>query len=103
VATLEASDMPRKNGRKGLPRKRVYFRIHAPEASRVALVGSFGVLGRMVRFLKRCRKGFWKTYLLLEPGTYDYRFIVEGERRDDPVFPEANGRREVRETIRLAV
>ena len=69
----------------------------------MALVGTFGVLGRMVRFLKRCRKGIWKTYLLLEPGTYDYRFIVEGERRDDPVSSEANGRREVRETIRLAV
>ena len=34
--------------------------------------------------LKKDRKGNWKTKLELIPGRYEYRFLVDGEWRDDP-------------------
>ena len=31
--------------------------------------------------------GTWKTQVSLLPGTYEYRFVVDGEWRDDPECP----------------
>jgi 1,4-alpha-glucan branching enzyme len=30
------------------------------------------------------RGGVWKASVSLQPGTYHYRFLVDGEWRDDP-------------------
>lgn len=34
--------------------------------------------------LKREKKGLWKATLTLAPGRYEYRFVVDGEWRNDP-------------------
>ena len=34
--------------------------------------------------LKKDDRGVWKTSVPLKPGTYHYRFLVDGEWRDDP-------------------
>ena len=60
------------------------FRFKAPNAVSVQLVGDFTHWkGRPIN-LKRDKMGVWKTKVNLAPGTYHYRFLVDGEWRDDP-------------------
>jgi 1,4-alpha-glucan branching enzyme len=34
--------------------------------------------------MKKDKKGIWKATLALEPGRYEYRFIVDGNWENDP-------------------
>jgi 1,4-alpha-glucan branching enzyme len=70
------------NGGKG--RKRVVFKIAAPQASEVSVCGSFNDWEPGRNVLKKADGGVWKVQLQLEPGTYEYRYVVDGEWRDDP-------------------
>ena len=76
--------MPRKNSLKQLPKKRVYFKLTAPEAKEVKLLGGFNNWNPDARPLKQDKKGIWRTWLMLEPGTYEYRFLVDGAWQNDP-------------------
>jgi len=64
--------------------KRVYFRLKAPDADQVVVVGSFNGWDPSGRPLKKGVWGVWRTHVLLEPGVYEYRFRVDGEWRNDP-------------------
>ena len=74
--------MPRKNTRKQPQKKRVYFKILAPEAREVHLCGTFNNWEVDARCLKKGSNGDWRTFLSLEPGVYEYRFLVDGEWAD---------------------
>jgi 1,4-alpha-glucan branching enzyme len=65
-------------------RKRVTFKIVAPQASDVKLCGSFNEWDPIKHPLKKDTTGVWKTQVTLPPGTYEYRYLVDGEWRDDP-------------------
>jgi 1,4-alpha-glucan branching enzyme len=60
------------------------FYISAPEAKNVQLVGDFTGWERNPIPLTRQKTGIWKAAVSLEPGTHEYRFVVDGEWRDDP-------------------
>ena len=64
-------------------RKRVYFTFAGPEAKDVSLVGSFNNWDER-RALKKDRQGNWKTWMMLVPGRYEYRFLVDGKWCNDP-------------------
>ena len=87
--------MPRKDHHfKGPLRKRVYFKLRAPGAEEVILCGSFNNWETHSHHLKRDKKGVWRTYLSMEPGIYEYRFLVDGQWQNDPeadVMPNAVG------------
>src|SRR5687768_15164245 len=68
-------------------RKRVTFKIVAPQASDVTLCGTFNEWDPVRHPLKKDSAGVWKTQVTLPAGTYEYRYVVDGEWRDDP---EAN-------------
>jgi 1,4-alpha-glucan branching enzyme len=65
-------------------KKRISFQYHAPEAAEIYLAGTFNGWDSNNRSLKQQKDGKWKTTLTLEPGIYEYRFIVDGEWRNDP-------------------
>ena len=48
------------------------------------LTGSFNNWDTESRHLKRGKKYTWSTYMMLEPGTYEYRFMVDGKWKNDP-------------------
>jgi 1,4-alpha-glucan branching enzyme len=64
--------------------KKVAFSLNAPEAQVVLLAGCFTDWERNALPLKRQKKGAWKTTVSLLPGTYHYRFLVDGQWWDDP-------------------
>jgi 1,4-alpha-glucan branching enzyme len=66
------------------PKSKVTFALHAPEAGAVRLAGCFTHWQDAAVNLRKQKDGTWKTTLSLPPGTYEYRFLVDGEWRDDP-------------------
>ena len=69
--------------------KRTIFRLYAPEAKEVFLAGSFNDWEPAAQPLKPDKNGNWKTRISLESGTHEYRFVVDGEWKDDPMNEEA--------------
>lgn len=73
---------------KGPRTRRCTFTLEAPDAKSVALVGSFNDWDPDARPLKRADGGPWQTTILLPPGRYEYRFVVDGQWWDDPACAE---------------
>ena len=70
-----------KHGKK----KRVYFKLNQwPQADAVQLVGTFNDWDPGARALKRNKSGVWSTWMMLEPGRYEYRYLVDGVWKNDP-------------------
>lgn len=65
-------------------KKRVTFTLVGPDATSVLVTGTFCDWQTQSCALKKDRKGTWKTTMSLLPGRYEYRFLVDGEWRDDP-------------------
>lgn len=63
-------------------KKRVYFRLQAPKAKEVNVVGSFN--GWEERPLKKQKDGEWSTWTNLESGRYEYRFLIDGQWQNAP-------------------
>lgn len=65
-------------------KNRQTFAIKAPAALSVQLVGDFTHWQKSPIQLHKEAGGIWKTTVELPPGTHHYRFLVDGEWRDDP-------------------
>lgn len=64
----------------------VTFEYFDPSAKVVTLVGDFNKWDKEARPLKRDSGGLWKVSIKLEPGTYQYKFVVNGDRwEEDPL------------------
>jgi 1,4-alpha-glucan branching enzyme len=68
----------------GNGRKTQTFSFTAPTARSVQLVGDFTHWKDQALNMRKGPDGIWRTSIELEPGTHHYRFIVDGEWRDDP-------------------
>lgn len=60
------------------------FTITAPDAMSVQLVGDFTHWQSNPVSMKKGARGVWKATVELQPGTHHYRFLVNGQWRDDP-------------------
>jgi 1,4-alpha-glucan branching enzyme len=60
------------------------FRFTAPAARSVMLVGDFTQWQRQAIPMQRQDDGVWLATVDLQPGMHMYRFLVDGEWRDDP-------------------
>ncbi len=56
----------------------IEFRTYRPEASFVSVVGDFNNWNPENDPLERTQKGIWKKKINISPGTYRYKFIVDG-------------------------
>ena len=60
------------------------FTFRDPNASTVQLVGDFTHWQEHPISLQKEAGGVWRASVDLSPGTHHYRFLVDGEWRDDP-------------------
>lgn len=60
------------------------FNFSAPQALSVFLSGDFNQWNTSSHPLEKGKDGEWKTSVNLNPGTYQYRFLVDGEWQNDP-------------------
>ncbi len=82
----------RKKAPPGSPRRRasvkqpVVFEFFDPAAKIVTVAGDFNQWDAEVRVLKRDAGGLWRVTVRLVPGTYQYKFVVNGDRwEEDPL------------------
>lgn len=68
---------------------RMRFEVECPGARRVCLAGDFNDWDMEARRMKRVRKGedLFVANMNLEPGTYQYKYVVDGEWRCCPTAP----------------
>lgn len=75
-----------RSSRRPSTKQSVTFEYFDPSATIVTLVGDFNQWDPKARPLKRDAGGLWKVTMRLEPGTYPYKFVVNGERwEEDPL------------------
>jgi chromosome partitioning protein len=66
----------------------VLFSYFDEKAGDVKLAGNFNDWAASDRYrLRRSGGGDWRLYLPLNPGLYQYKFIVDGEWKEDPENP----------------
>ncbi|MFH0811351.1 MAG: isoamylase early set domain-containing protein [Pseudomonadota bacterium] len=76
--------MPKKQEAKKLSKKRVRFTLEAPEAQKVILMGDFNNWNPKTHSMKKDDQGMWSKVVMLTPGNYEYKFLVDGDWRNDP-------------------
>ncbi|HEU4828371.1 MAG TPA: isoamylase early set domain-containing protein [Gemmatimonadales bacterium] len=77
-------------GAPAIQRMVVEFRLAAPDAGSVSLVGDFNSW-QPVHQLRQVSAGVWSVSVTLEPGVYDYGFLVNGKTlRLDPLAPRVS-------------
>jgi 1,4-alpha-glucan branching enzyme len=62
----------------------VCLRLTRPDARQICIAGSFNDWHPSVTPMIRLSDGMWAKELVLPPGSYEYRFVVDGEWVDDP-------------------
>lgn len=67
-----------------LKKKRVDFSIHAPDANDVKLAGDFTDWEQAPAPMRRLKSGAWKKTVYLPFGAYQYRYVIDGEWKNDP-------------------
>lgn len=70
--------------RKSAASKKQTFHFTAGDAMSVLLVGDFTHWQAKPIPMRKGADGIWTAAVELSPGTHTYRFIVDGEWRDDP-------------------
>jgi len=68
-------------------KKKESFTYFAPAAANVLLAGDFTDWEKNPVTLKKQKDGSWKATIPLDPGVHEYRFLVDGQWRDDEACP----------------
>lgn len=74
----------RKKPAKSTKKTEETFKLEAPQAALVSLAGSFNEWDPTAILLEPEGDGMWSCTLAIEPGEYEYRFVVDGVWCDDP-------------------
>ena len=73
--------------KKAQKRKRIVISIHCKEAGEVLLAGDFNHWNPKSHPMKNAGDGEWQKTLMLKPGTYEYKFVVDGRWQTDDQNP----------------
>ena len=84
IAEEKKRTLKLKNQKRRPAREEKEFHFYAPDAGSVKIVGNFNdwsVTDDSI--MERCGDGTWSTHLSLDPGIYQYKFLVDGEWVED--------------------
>lgn len=65
-------------------KRKIEFSLNGVEATQVQIAGDFTAWESQPVALKKNKQGVWSARLLLAPGIYEYRYLVDGNWADDP-------------------
>jgi 1,4-alpha-glucan branching enzyme len=66
------------------PWRTIYFRLDAPHAEQVSVVGDFNNWESQKHPLRKDANGVWVCQMPLPAGQYAYSFVVDGVWQPDP-------------------
>ena len=70
-------------------RRRTLFSLDAPAAAQVNLAGDFNDWDEQRHPMRQKEDGRWEKIVMLSPGTYEYKFLVDGKWETDGAQSEA--------------
>jgi 1,4-alpha-glucan branching enzyme len=65
-------------------RRRIVFLLEAPNAKDVILMADFNNWDRNAHHMKQDENGTWNKTVVISPGRYEYKFLVDSEWWHDP-------------------
>ncbi len=65
-------------------RRRVIFAYDDSQAREVTVSGDFNAWNQSSHPMKKNSDGCWQKIMMLPPGNYEYKFVVDGQWRIDP-------------------
>ena len=67
-----------------IKKRRVTFSLNSSNAEEVILMGDFNHWNRKKHPMKKDQNGLWVKTVIIPPGTYEYKFLVDGQWKEDP-------------------
>ncbi|UCF89963.1 MAG: isoamylase early set domain-containing protein [Desulfobacterales bacterium] len=65
-------------------RRRITFSLESPEAQEVILLADFNRWDPKIHPMQKDKDGIWRKIVMVFPGRYEYRFLVDGKWFNDP-------------------
>ncbi len=72
-----------------IKRKKVTFSVDLSGAKEVILMGDFNHWNSKKHLMKKDGNGVWNKAVILPPGNYEYKFLVDGQWKEDPQNDQA--------------
>jgi 1,4-alpha-glucan branching enzyme len=76
--------MPESKSGRGIKRHKVTFSLESTDAGEVILIGDFNNWNPKKHPMKRDGNGKWIKSVMVPPGNYEYKFLVDGQWKEDP-------------------
>ncbi len=76
--------MAKGKGKAKAGQRRVTFTIEAPEVNNVSLMGDFNEWDEKAHPMRQYENNIWKKTVFLDPGRYEYKFLIDGQWHKDP-------------------
>ena len=76
--------MAKVTSKEKIKRKRWKFSLEAKEAEEVFLMGDFNNWSVGKHPMRRDKNGMWNRQVALSPGNHEYKFLVDGQWKEDP-------------------
>jgi len=67
-----------------IKRRKVTFSLEAAEAGEVFLMGNFNDWNPKIHPMKADGNGIWNKTVIIPPGKYEYKFLIDGDWIEDP-------------------
>jgi 1,4-alpha-glucan branching enzyme len=64
-------------------KRKVTFKVRAPAAKEVIVVGDFDNWNPHDHPMEKDDEGFWKVTMMLAPGRYEYKLLIDGQWWED--------------------
>lgn len=65
-------------------KRKATFSIHLADAKEVYLVGTFNHWNPKKHPMHQKKNGIWEKAVIIPPGMYEYKFLVDGQWKEDP-------------------
>ena len=76
--------MSKVRSKQKIKRRRWTFTLEAAGAKEVFLMGDFNNWSPKKHPMQRDENGMWNKVVMLSPGNHEYKFLVDGQWREDP-------------------
>ncbi len=67
-----------------IKRRKITFSLESTGAKEVVLMGDFNNWNPKKHPMKQDENGKWTRAVILPPGQYEYKFLVDGQWKEDP-------------------
>ena len=76
--------MAKIESKKKIKRRKIMFSFESSDAKEVILMGDFNNWNPKKHPMKKDNNGKWTKAVILPPGQYEYKFLVDGQWKEDP-------------------